>query len=183
MCTWTKDPMEHSTSSSQSRVLCEAPHTRYPTKPWTPRNLRRRYERCSRKQQNSNTSFTRKSSATLSVLFTQPTKQSVVFVMTCRHVGCFRFLETENAKKNEFILIGQKLQLMQHPNCKSSKTLKSNRDIKSSCKNFTSVKEMFHNITTLHKLYKTAWHLLKLKLENVVCQKHWFFTDMQPKPL
>ena len=44
-------------------------------------------------------SFTRKSSATLSVLFTQPTKQSVVFVMTCRHVGCFRFLETENCKK------------------------------------------------------------------------------------
>ena len=48
---------------------------------------------------NSNTGFTRKSSATLSVLFTQPTKQSVVFVMTCRHVGCFRFLEMENTKE------------------------------------------------------------------------------------
>ena len=86
------DALAHST-------LCEAPHTRYPTKPWTPRNLRRRDERCSRKQQNSNTGFTRKSSATLSVLFTQPTKQSVVFVMTRRHVGCFRFLETENTKE------------------------------------------------------------------------------------
>jgi len=48
-------------------------------------------------------------------------------------------------------LCGQKLQLMQHPNFKSSKTLKSNRDIKSSCKrNFTSAKEMFqkHHISS-----------------------------------
>ena len=59
-------------------------------------------------------------------------------------------LRRKTRKKNEFILIGQKLQLMQHPNCKSSKTLKSNRDIKSSCKNFTSVKEMFqkHHISS-----------------------------------
>ena len=82
--------------------VCEVPRTRYLTKPWTPRNLRRRSERCSRKQQKLKHSFTRKSSATLSVLFTQPTKQSVVFVMTCRHVGCFRFLETENCKSKTF---------------------------------------------------------------------------------
>ena len=36
-------------------ISCEAPRTRYLTIPWIPRNLRRRYERCSRKQQNSNT--------------------------------------------------------------------------------------------------------------------------------
>jgi len=37
--------------------LCEAPRTRYLTIPWIPRNqLRRRYERCSSKQQNSNVS-------------------------------------------------------------------------------------------------------------------------------
>jgi len=59
-------------------------------------------------------------------------------------------LRRKTRKKNEFILIGQKLQLMQHPNCKSSKTLKSNRDIKSSCKNFTSENEMFqkHHISS-----------------------------------
>ena len=68
---------------------CEAPRTRYLTIPWIPRNLRRRYERCSRKQQKLKHSFTRKSSATLSVLFTQPTKQSVALVMFCRPIGCF----------------------------------------------------------------------------------------------
>ena len=104
---------------------CEAPRTRYFTKPWIPRNLRRRYERCSRKQQKLKHSFTRKSSATLSVLFTQPTKQSVVSVMTCRHVGCFRFLETEKLQKQKKPF-GQKLQLMQHPNVTTcQKTLKS----------------------------------------------------------
>ena len=36
---------------------CEAPRTRYLTIPWIPRNqLRRRYERCSRKQQTQNVS-------------------------------------------------------------------------------------------------------------------------------
>ena len=70
-------------------TFCEAPRTRYLTIPWIPRNLRRRYERCSRKQQKLKHSFTRKSSATLSVLFTQPTKQSVVLVMFCLLVDCF----------------------------------------------------------------------------------------------
>ena len=54
-------------------------------KPSSPQGLRpvlmpRRCERCSRKQQTQKR-FTQKSSATQSVLFTQPTKQSVVLVM------------------------------------------------------------------------------------------------------
>ena len=109
-----------------SHITCEAPHTRYLTKPWTPRNLRRRYERCSRKQQKLKHSFTRKSSATLSVLFTQPTKQSVVLAMFCRPIGCFRFLETEKSRGKQISFQGQKLQLMQHPKDSEIKVMTSN---------------------------------------------------------
>ena len=54
-----------------SLLFCEAPRTRYLTIPWITKNqIRRRYERCSRRQQTQKR-FTWKSSVTQSVLFTQ----------------------------------------------------------------------------------------------------------------
>ena len=56
----------------------------------------------------------------------KPTKQSVVLVMFCRPIGCFRFLETEKSRRKQISFNGQKLQLMQHPKTPSSlKTLTS----------------------------------------------------------
>ena len=98
-------------------------------------------------------SFTRKSSATLSVLFTQPTKQSVVSVMTCRHVGCFRFLETEKLQKQKKPF-GQKLQLMQHPNVTTcQKTLKSKLRHHVYIQTKRNVSKASHLFTKLMKLH------------------------------
>ena len=98
---------------------------------------------------NSNTSFTRKSSATLSVLFTQPTKQSVVLVMFCRPIGCFRFLRRKKSRGKQISFQGQKLQLMQHPKDSEIKVMTSNLHSKPK-EMFQKTSHLFTNCTKLH---------------------------------